>query len=114
TSPNTGFLTINLNSAGIAMVQKWINTPSTNHGVTIQNYVTTTSNAVGFDSSESTTVVNRPKFTITYGTGSPLMAAVTASVTSSAPTGPTLTDAALARIGQEAAARRLTIDPADM
>ena len=51
------------------MVQKWLNAPSTNHGVTIQNYVTTTNDAIGFDSSEATTATNRPKLTITYGSG---------------------------------------------
>ncbi len=110
----TGFVTINLNSDGVAMVQNWIKTPSANHGVTIQNYVTTTADAVQFDSSEATTVTNRPKLTITYGSGGSLIAASTASVTGSARTGSTLTDAALARIGQEAIARWLTSTPAGM
>jgi VCBS repeat-containing protein len=112
TAPSTNqFVTINLNSTGIALVQKWINTPSTNHGVTIQNYVTTTADGVGFDSSEAPTIANRPKLSITYVPGTPLVAATTASVTSSAQTGSTLTDSALARIGQEATARWLTSTP---
>jgi hypothetical protein len=96
------------------LVQKWINTPSTNHGVTIQNYVTTTADAVGFDSSEAPTATNRPKLTITYAPGTPLLAAATASVTSSVQSGSKLTDAALARIGQEATTRWLTSTPASM
>ncbi len=63
----TGFVTIDLNSDGIALVQKWIDTPSTNHGVTVQNYVTTTNDSVGFVSSEAITAANRPKLTFTYG-----------------------------------------------
>ena len=110
----TGFMTINLNADGIAMVQKWINAPSTNHGVTIQNYVTTSADIFAFESSEALTASNRPKLTITYASGSPLIAASTAPVTSSAPTGSKLTDAALARIGQEATARWLSITPAGM
>ncbi len=114
TSPASGLVTINLNAAGIALVQNWINTPSSNYGVTIQNYVTSTGDGVGFDSSEATTAANRPKLTIAYGPGIPLIAASPASVTSSVQSGSNLTDAALARIAQQATARWLASTPASM
>jgi len=69
TSPNGGLTTLTLNAAGIALVQSWINSPSTNRGVIMQDYDNGTSDGVGFSSSEATTVANRPKLTITYTTG---------------------------------------------
>ncbi len=64
----TGPITITLNSAGIALVQSWIDNPGTNRGLIIQNYTTAT-DGIDLDSSEATTIANRPKLTITYSEG---------------------------------------------
>ncbi len=78
TPTSTGTLTITLNSAGIAMVQSWINNPTANHGVILQDY----SNSNGFDvnSREVATAANRPKLNITYVAGSPLIADQAAAI----------------------------------
>jgi hypothetical protein len=64
-SSTTGVKTFAFNSAGIAKVQSWVNTPAGNHGFIVQDY---TSNTDGIDlsSKENTTAANRPKLTITY------------------------------------------------
>jgi hypothetical protein len=67
---STGSKSVSLNSSGISVLQGWLNTPSTNYGVTIQNYTGSTTNAVFFDSSENSTTANRPKMNINYCTGS--------------------------------------------
>ncbi len=64
-------LTITLNAAGIAVVQKWVNNPATNFGFTIQNYAN--SDAFVFDSREASTAGNRPKLTIGYTLPAPAM-----------------------------------------
>jgi len=61
----TGSRTTTLNASGIALVQNWINNPSTNNGFTFQNYAGTADNVI-VHSSESPTVTARPKLTITY------------------------------------------------
>lgn len=60
----TGQVSIKLNSAGIAVVQDWINNPAGNFGLIIYN----ASNRKGltFSSSETPTVSNRPLLEITY------------------------------------------------
>jgi len=63
-STASGSKTITLNSAGIAKVQAWINTPSSNNGFIIQDY--TVSNGLDLSSSEAGTVSQRPILTITY------------------------------------------------
>jgi hypothetical protein len=111
TAPATGLRTITLNAAGIALVQSWISSPATNRGITILNYAAT--DGLDVDSSEATTATNRPKLTITYSAGSPLLAAATAPVTSSSRTIDThLTQASLDGISHEAAARLLASVPA--
>ncbi len=64
-SSTTGVKTFPFNSAGVAKVQAWVNTPSSNHGFVIQDYV---NNSDGLDvsSKETSTVSSRPKLTVTY------------------------------------------------
>jgi hypothetical protein len=64
-SSTTGLKTFSLNSSGVAKVQSWINTPSSNHGFIIQDYVNN-ANGLDFSSSEFSTVTSRPKLTVTY------------------------------------------------
>ncbi len=60
----TGALVVNLNTAGIAVVQKWLNTPTKNFGLYLQDSANT--DTLKFDSSEKTTTSLRPKLTVTY------------------------------------------------
>lgn len=60
----TGTKTITLTAAGIAKVQSWINSPSSNYGFIIQDYAN--SDGLDINSSEATTVTQRPIITITY------------------------------------------------
>jgi YD repeat-containing protein len=60
----TGSYTINLNTSGVAVIQKWVNNPSTNNGFIISNSVST--DGLGFDSSEAATAANRPRLVINY------------------------------------------------
>ncbi len=64
TAPSTGQCTITLNAAGIALVQSWVDDPSTNNGLIIAD--PTVSDGLVFDSRETATASNRPKLTITY------------------------------------------------
>ena len=68
-APNTGETTISLNIDGIAVVQGWIDEPSSNHGLISQDYVNH-SNGLDFSSREVIDPALRPKLTITY-TGMP-------------------------------------------
>jgi hypothetical protein len=67
-----GKITIVLNTAGIAVVQKWINNPSTNFGFIFQNYANG-NRQLTFDSREASTVANRPKLTIQYAEPLPVL-----------------------------------------
>ncbi len=62
---STGAKTINLNSAGIALVQTWVN-GGTNGGVSIAS--ATNTDGIDFASSEASTVANRPTLNVTYST----------------------------------------------
>ncbi len=64
TTNSTGEHVISLNSAGLALVQSWINSPASNNGVIITN----SSNTDGLDiySSETATVSSRPKLSVRY------------------------------------------------
>jgi hypothetical protein len=64
TAASKGTVTIQLNSAGVAVVQNWINNPSANHGFIIQDYAG--NDGLEFASSENATAANRPKLNITY------------------------------------------------
>jgi hypothetical protein len=57
-------LTVTLGSSGRALVQSWINSPSSNHGFLIMDY--TASDGLDFYSSETSTISKRPELTITY------------------------------------------------
>lgn len=61
---NIGINTINLNSSGKALVQTWIDSPSTNYGLIIINNSNT--NGIDIRSSEYSTNSSRPKLTVTY------------------------------------------------
>ena len=65
TSIAAGSQTRALNSSGLAVVQSWVNTPSSNQGLTIQNYAASNDNLI-FTSSEGTA---KPKLNITYCVG---------------------------------------------
>jgi len=59
-----GTYRINLNAAGIAAVQQWINDPSQNYGIIIKDYAVT--KAVGIATSEAKTASQRPKLIINF------------------------------------------------
>ena len=61
---SSGTYRINLNSAGVAAVQQWINDPSKNYGIIIKDYAV--SKAVEIRTSETSTASQRPKLTINY------------------------------------------------
>ena len=58
-----GTTTINLNAAGVALVQQWVN-GGANAGVVIAH--ATNTNGIDFASSEDATLANRPRLNITY------------------------------------------------
>lgn len=58
------FYTITLNTAGLAIVQGWINNPISNFGLIIGNASNT--DGLDFSSSEVTTLTDRPKLTVIY------------------------------------------------
>ncbi len=60
----SGKHTIHLNADGIALVQKWINDPSTNYGMIMTDI--SNSDGLGLTSSESSIAANRPKLTVHY------------------------------------------------
>ncbi|BCU79279.1 Ig-like domain-containing protein [Luteolibacter sp. LG18] len=59
-----GLKTITLNASGIAKVQSWINTPSSNYGFVILDYANT--DGLDLNTREIGTVASRPKITVTY------------------------------------------------
>lgn len=59
----TGSITIELDAAGLAVVQGWVD-GTTNAGISIAN--TTSTDGIDFASSEFATVAQRPKLTVTY------------------------------------------------
>ena len=65
TASNKGLMTFELNAAGLAMVQSWIDNPSSNHGIIIQDYVEG-SNGIDLSSREAVTASHRPLLSITY------------------------------------------------
>ena len=60
-----GLVTIQLNAAGLATVQSWIDNPTQNYGITIQDY-SNAPNGLGFVSSEAAAASSRPKLTVSY------------------------------------------------
>ncbi len=65
-STTTGFATITLNAAGIAVVQGWINSPSSNYGFIIEG---ASSGLLDFASSKYATVADRPMLAINMSGG---------------------------------------------
>jgi hypothetical protein len=63
---STGSVTINLNAAGVALVQGWVN-GGTNAGVIIAS--TSNTDGIDFASSEASTITNRPMLTDGGGSG---------------------------------------------
>ena len=63
TGSSTGPATISLNANGIAVVQSWIDNPSSNHGFVIQDYINH-SNGLGFSSREAPQS-ERPELVVT-------------------------------------------------
>ena len=61
-----GFVTVELNAAGIALVQSWITAPAANNGIVIQDYSTNDFAGAFIYSSEAFTAANRPILTVTY------------------------------------------------
>jgi hypothetical protein len=57
--------TVPLNSAGLVVVQSWVDDPATNHGFILVDYVDAT-DGLDFSSREHETISERPKLTITY------------------------------------------------
>ncbi|MEE9425769.1 MAG: DNRLRE domain-containing protein [Methylococcales bacterium] len=58
------YLTVSLNANGIALVQSWINDPSSNYGFLFKDY--SVSDGLDFSSSETSQITRRPKLTIKY------------------------------------------------
>lgn len=63
-APNTGPVTIDLNAAGVAVVQGWVEDPATNHGIVVDG--PGTSNRLEFRASEYGTKSRRPMLTVTW------------------------------------------------
>ncbi len=68
TPANSGFQTIQLNADGIALVQSWVDDPSTNGGIILADSGAT--DGADFDCSETGSAANRPKLSLTYSGGS--------------------------------------------
>jgi hypothetical protein len=64
-----GVTTISLNSDGAAVVQSWVDNPSSNNGFVCLDYISA-SNGMNFSSREIGTVSERPKLTVTYSSSS--------------------------------------------
>jgi len=71
TSRSTGTLRVDLNAAGRAAVQEWINDPLSNHGLIFQNYGDA-SDGLDFRSSETSTFSQRPRLLVTYAASAPV------------------------------------------
>jgi hypothetical protein len=83
-----GSKTVSLNTEGIAAVQGWITNESSNNGVTIQNYASSsTSYDLQISSNNHATQTNRPRLNITYclSTDPTIMTTGTMSAFSSQP-----------------------------
>ena len=70
TAPQTGLTTVEINADGLGAVGFWIAHPEFNHGLILQDYTNATTDDLDFSSSETSTLGNRPKFTVVYTTSS--------------------------------------------
>ena len=95
TGATAGRATIELNTAGVAMVQRWVNDPASNFGLIIQNYANDATNDLSFTSSEGSNSQLRPKLTIHYTPASTLRTASQMSGMALATGGMTFFDDAL-------------------
>jgi hypothetical protein len=64
TASALGSYTLTLNGSGVALVQSWVNAPSSNNGLIIAN--TTSSDDLIVSARNASTKANRPKLTVTY------------------------------------------------
>ncbi len=65
TATAAGTVTINLNAAGIAVVQGWVDNPSSNHGFILLDYAAS-SDRLEFVSSEDANTALQPAFKVNY------------------------------------------------
>jgi serralysin len=76
----SGSTTISLNASGIAVVQSWVNNPSSNNGLILMDYIN--ADNLDFSSRETATISDRPKLTVTYsGDSQPSLAIDDVTVT---------------------------------
>lgn len=68
---STGLSNIILNSDGVALVQSWVDSPTSNHGFIIANGSAT--DGADFDSREVLTATTRPKLTVRYSEDQPTL-----------------------------------------
>ena len=61
---STGPMTVNITAAGLGIIQTWLDAPASNHGMIITG--PTVSDGADFHSSESTTLLSRPRLNLTY------------------------------------------------
>jgi ribosomal protein L35AE/L33A len=66
----TGSNTFSLNLAGVAVIQSWVDNPSSNRGFIVQDYINH-NNDVRFSSREVPTATERPRLTVTFLPGQP-------------------------------------------
>jgi hypothetical protein len=65
TSSSQGLKTLPLNAAGVSVVQSWVNNPSTNFGIIMQDYVSA-SDGIDLNSREIANASIRPRLTVVY------------------------------------------------
>src|SRR5207249_9602388 len=82
TGSRSGFITVPLTAAGVALVQAWVNSASANHGLILAN--PTNSDGLAFPSREATTAAERPKLTVTYASAAVSSAAAPSARASTA------------------------------
>jgi hypothetical protein len=66
TATATGIHSVVLNAAGLAVVQGWIDNPSTNFGFILQDYANATKDDLVISSREATVAANRPQLQLVY------------------------------------------------
>jgi probable HAF family extracellular repeat protein len=80
-APTAGVRTIALGADGLAAVQRWINMPSSNFGLILQDYANSTNDDLVISSRETGTSANCPRLILTYDppVGSPSSVVVSVS-----------------------------------
>lgn len=64
TAASPGPVASDLNAAGVAVVQSWVNNPSGNYGITVQDY--DPANGVRFSSADASSSADRPALMVSY------------------------------------------------